>query len=139
MSATKTYRDDHAAIAALIKDFEATLDVAKLQTQAADCRKILSNLAGKLRIHLANEDRMLYPNAAKSQDAGVRALAERFQREMGPLATTFKTYSDRWLTPRDIASNATEFVAQSRTVMHALKERVRKENTEFYAALDKVS
>lgn len=137
MSATKNYRDEHAAIAALIKDFEALLDVNKLQTQAQECRKILSGLGGKLRIHLANEDRLLYPNAAKSQDPAVRTMAERFQREMGPLATTFKSFSDRWLIPKDIAAKASEFITESRTVMAALKERVRRENTEFYAALDR--
>lgn len=139
MSSTKTYRDDHAALGVMIKDFEAMLDAARLQTQAADCRKLLSSLVGKLRIHLSSEDQLLYPRAAQSSDQSIRQLAERFQREMGPLAQSLKQYSDRWLVPKDIATRADEFVKESRGVVNALKERIRKENTEFYSALDKAA
>jgi len=137
MSVTSIYRDEHAALGALIKEFEVLLEVNKVPAQAAECRKVLSNLAGKLRIHLATEDKLLYPRAAQSTDQSLRDLAARFQQDMGPLAQTFKAYSDRWLLPKDIASQAATFVTESRKVIQALTDRIRRENTEFYVALDK--
>lgn len=136
---TKQYREEHAELAALAKAFEALLNPTRLQTEAAEARRALSTLSGKLRLHLANEDTLLYPAAAAHSNDAVRQLATRYQREMGPLAQAFKDYSNKWLLPKDIATQAPQFIAESKQVLKALNERIRKENTEFYAALDRAA
>ncbi|MBV8468367.1 MAG: hemerythrin domain-containing protein [Burkholderiaceae bacterium] len=134
---TQIYRNDHVALGAMIADFESRLVISKLQADPAECRKLLSNLIGKLRIHISSEDQLLYPQAASSSNPAIRALAQRFQSEMGPLAIQLKQYSERWLLPRDIAARPTDFMNESNGIVRALKERIRRENNEFYSMLEK--
>ncbi|MFG6462053.1 hemerythrin domain-containing protein [Roseateles sp. DXS20W] len=137
MLKTARYREEHASLALLIKGFETTLDIALLGKDGAPARRALSELAGKLRLHLAGEDKLLYPQALGSADPAVRKLGEKYQSEMGDLAGAFKAYSDKWLLPKDIAREALSFANESRHIIKALNERIRRENTEFYAAIDK--
>jgi hypothetical protein len=137
MLRTARYREEHAGLALLIRGFEATLDIALLGKDGAPARRALSELAGKLRLHLAGEDRLLYPQALGSADPATRKLGEKYQAEMGDLAGTFKACSEKWLLPKDIAREATTFASESRAIIRALNERIWRGNTEFYGAIDR--
>lgn len=114
------------------------LFAAKLAKDAAQARKLLSELSGKLIVHLAAEDMLLYPQLLECKDPAARTLASRFIAEMGSIAQVFKNYVVRWNATTDIQSNPQAFVAETRAIIKALDERIHKENTQLYPLADKL-
>ena len=66
----------------LVQEITGQLVESKLAADATGVAKLLSTLVGKLKIHLSTEDNVLYPDLAKSADQNVKAIAEKFQKEM---------------------------------------------------------
>lgn len=96
----------------------------------------LAKLLGLLRIHLAQEDKSLYPSMIKSGDERVAAVAERFVAEMGGLAESLGVFASRWSNSAAIASNFDDFRRESRIIIGALDSRIARENEELYPLVD---
>lgn len=139
MSRTDRYRQQHVELASLVTDLEKELDPTRLAADATSARRILSTLAGKLNLHLAAEDHHLYPELARSSDDNLKRLASKFALDMAPIAKAFTEYVGSWSTPTAIKNNPAAFIAQSKTVIKVLKERIRKENQELYPLADSVA
>lgn len=84
-----------------------------------------------LLLHLAQEDHLMYPRLRSSPDPLTREIAERFQREMGDLATNYRAYALRWGASA-IAADWNGFRTESRKIIAALQRRIRREETELY-------
>ena len=88
-----------------------------------------------LGVHLAQEDRHLYPALERSSDRLTRALARRFAEEMGGLATIHQRYCVRW--PREaIEADWSGFCRDTRAIMQLLRRRIRREELELYIRLE---
>jgi hypothetical protein len=107
----------------------------KAGADAAEVRKILSNLAGKVNFHLAMEDKALYPRLMKQTDANVPVVAARFLKEMGGLAELFTNYTNKWQVTA-IRADAAGFSNETRKVLGALAHRIARENAELYPLAD---
>lgn len=138
MSRTLRYRQQHAELAALVVELERQLDAATLSADPTKARTLLSTLAGKLSVHLATEDGHLYPELARSSNENLKRMAVKFAQEMGPIAQTFTAYTRKWPTPSAIKADPSGFIAQTQSVMKVLKDRIKRENQEFYALADTV-
>lgn len=138
MSRTQRYRQQHADLAALAAELERELTVATLTADPGKARSLLSSLAGKLSVHLAAEDGHLYPELARSSNESLKRMATKFAQEMGPIADAFTAYTRKWPTPSSIKSDPSGFITQTQSVMRVLKDRIRRENQEFYALADTV-
>lgn len=138
MSYTERYRAQHAEIMRLATELGRHLTPDALQRDASAPRAVLAELSGKLLVHLAAEDNVLYPRMLKSSDAKARALAQRFIDEMQPISKAFKDYAVRWGSARAIQSGAEAFIHETREILAALGERVRREHAELYALADKL-
>lgn len=136
MSRTTRYREQHADIAKVVADLEAQLDATKLGADGAPARKLLSSLAGKIAVHLSAEDEHLYPELARSNNEKLKAVASQFAKDMGPIAKAFTGYVAKWPTPTAIKSDPASFIAETKSVLAVLKERIRKENQELYPLAD---
>jgi hypothetical protein len=132
MSQIDRYRQQHAEIMRLATELGKQLVPTKLALDAAGARKILSELSGKIIVHLAAEDTVLYPQLLKSKDSSTQALAKRFADEMGALAQTFKAYAVRWGVEKEIQSKPDAFANETRAIIKALSDRIRRENSELY-------
>ncbi len=84
-----------------------------------------------LAVHLAKEDKHLYPQLKASPNAEIAVMAHRFELEMGGLAETFMAYSKRWdaeATNRDWEG----FCKETRQVLLALRWRIQREERDLY-------
>ncbi len=81
-----------------------------------------------LMSHLALEDNIFYPAMQRQAHAPLRETAARLQAEMAPLALDFTHYMSRWSDDR-IAREWPEFCRESRQIIDALLNRMRKEET----------
>ncbi len=83
MSATKRFRDQHDQLLEMTSRISAHLKVDELSTDASKVCSLLYVMLGKLSVHLAAEDKALYPRLLEHSDENVKALARKFVDEMG--------------------------------------------------------
>lgn len=138
MAATQRYRAQHTELLTLADQIMTLIGAGDIAGRASNVRGLLSVLAGKLSIHLAMEDKTLYPNLMLHHDPDIRAMATRYSQEMGSLAEDFTQFNRRWLTAVDIEKSPTEFVAEAAQMFAALRTRIEKENQELYRLVDSI-
>lgn len=114
------------------------LDPATVARETDRVGSLLAELAGKVSIHLAMEDKGLYPSLERHVNPQVRATAAAYQREMGDLAEVFAAYVGRWRDRAKIRREADEFVRETRAVFQALSARIARENDELYVLLERM-
>ena len=97
----------------------------------------ISQLSGILSVHLAAEDKYLYPALQKDPAAHIQQLAAKFSREMGTLADVYKAYRVRFMLTSQIEADPALFLQETARVLQALSNRLQKEDKELYPLLKK--
>jgi hypothetical protein len=136
MARTDTFRKHHDEILRIAREINALLGNSIDASAAETIRKLLSRLAGMVNLHLAMEDKGLYPDLLSHGDASVKATARRFSDEMGSVAAAFGAYLAAWPTAAAITADAGRFSTESKAIFNALSKRIHRENVELYVLLD---
>lgn len=134
---TRPYRKQHDELVELLGRLAPSLTAEAARDRPDGARRALSQLWGKLTIHLAMEDDVLYPRLTKCGDALAEAKARSFAEEMGPLRARFEEFLARW-TELKIGDDPAGFAAETQQVIKALATRVDRENRELYPLADRV-
>lgn len=92
----------------------------------------LVSMSAAIKLHLAAEDRMLYPALAGAADPRIAETGRQFQQEMGGLAGTYGAFAARWNLAAKIAHDPQGFRHEANEVFKALHTRVQRENRELY-------
>jgi iron-sulfur cluster repair protein YtfE (RIC family) len=139
MARTDRFREQHAQLLKMAGELDALLNPRDLAGDGGmRARSCLNGLMGKLLLHLAAEDKVLYPELTASKDAQIATMAARFSREMQGTAKAVTAYNDRWSTSSAIKSRPAEFITETRQVLQILADRIKRENQELYAAADRI-
>ncbi len=139
MSATIMYRKQHVELVEVVQAIAGKLDETSLSNGGAnEATELLSQLAGKLLVHLAAEDYDLYPKMIGSSDSEISSTARKFQDEMGGLKSAFQEYYPAWNKAAAIQGDPAGFIEQTQGVFEALGARVEKENTVLYPLADRL-
>jgi hypothetical protein len=109
MSKTENFRRQHTEIRQVVREMSAFLDSPQLVAQADQVRLLLSELAA------------------------------RYVAEMGGIKKTFMDYAHKWRASKAIEAAPQEFIGETRGIVAALTERMRKEDAELYTRIDKQS
>ena len=96
----------------------------------------IADLSAVVKLHLAIEDRILYPALQASQDTGLVQMGKAYQEDMKGIAGAYIAFSRRWNSAAAVAGQAEQFRAEANQVLKALHQRMQKENTEFYPAIE---
>jgi hemerythrin-like domain-containing protein len=139
MARTDNLRKQHAEIMTLARQINALLSDNLDAAGAAEIRPLLSKLVGLITLHLAMEDKTLYPSLATHPDATARTLGKRYQEEMGSIGAVFGEYVNQWRTTAEMCADPARFTAESKAIFNALSKRIHHENTELYPLLDKLA
>ena len=137
MAATDNFRRQHNDLLGLVGEIQDLASSPRSETASIKICRILSRMSGKLSIHLAAEDKSLYPRLVASDDAGTSEVAKRFQEEMSGLGDVYNAFAAKWRTPQAIDDDFEGFVAESGEVFAALGDRIARENRELYPLADK--
>ncbi|MEO5866552.1 MAG: hemerythrin domain-containing protein [Sphingomonas sp.] len=135
MTRTSNLRRQHDAAIALVADIQKLVaSPGALQTRetAFQVTMLLAKLTGLLRIHFAQEDRVLYPSLMVSGRGGVAATARRFAEEMGQLGPVYAAFAEKWTVTDALLADPDGFRRESTTVFDALANRIERENHELY-------
>lgn len=136
---TARLRHQHDVALALVGEITAL--IARMgdtpsRADAYQATMLLAKLTGVLRIHFAQEDRMLYPSLMASGRGGVAAVARAFFEEMGQIGPVFVAYSEQWRSIEAILSRPAVFRSESAALFAALGGRIERENRELYPLAD---
>jgi hypothetical protein len=138
MARTDSFRKQHDEIMNIARDINGMLGSAIDDGSADKIRSLLSKLAGLVNLHLAMEDKALYPTLLAHRDASVANTARRFSDEMGSVAAAFVGYINAWPNGAAIKADPVRFTTESKAIFNALSKRIHRENVELYVLLDAV-
>jgi hypothetical protein len=138
MQRTAAFRKQHDELVGIAGQITQLMDrdVAQNSTRI---RGLLAEFSGVLKLHLAAEDRALYPALLRHKDATLKALAAKYMSEMGGLVTTFGSYLGKWPTAVAIGANGNSFRSETTSLFQAVKKRIDRENGELYVRVDSMS
>ncbi len=136
MSNTQRFRDQHDDLLKIASEISSHLNVDELSNDASEARLLLSKLLGKLSIHLAMEDKALYPQMLGHSDERVRDKARKFMEEMGGLRGAVNAYKKKWPSALPIQNDPADFISQTKGIFDALANRIERENNELYKMVD---
>ncbi|NYT25664.1 hemerythrin domain-containing protein [Alcaligenaceae bacterium] len=91
-----------------------------------------------VKLHLAIEDRILYPAVRKAQDARIAAMGETYQEEMKGIANACIRFTMKWSDSGRVAGEPESFRSEANTVLKDVYQRMQRENREFYPAIEQM-
>ena len=139
MTRTLRFREQHNDLLQLAGTLQEQLQIDALTKDATAARNALSRLMGKLTMHLSTEDEVLYPELQSHPDPKVAELARKFMTEMRGTTQAIAAYNDKWKSPSVIKANPAGFVAETKHILQALGDRIKRENQQLYAAADRIA
>lgn len=138
MLLTNSLRDQHGRIIELVKEMSIKVNTVEFRNDTAPTMDLLIRLSGILNIHLAMEDQGLYPDLLKHRDQRVSDLARSYMDEMGNILQRFQRFIARWGYEQVIAIEPERFEKETREVLAALQQRIRREDNELYPLIELV-
>jgi iron-sulfur cluster repair protein YtfE (RIC family) len=95
-------------------------------------------MSSLIKLHLAVEDRVLYPALQNGADIQLARLGQRFQQEMGAIASAYMAFARRWNTAEALRSDEAGFKADANAVLRQVYERMQRENRDFYPRIEEM-
>lgn len=131
-----SYRNRHAELMQMIEDLQSILSMEqlKIRPNARTAYQLLCDLADKVKLHLSEEDRGLYPSLLIHEDPKVKSIAWGFISGEKPLRKTFDDYHKRWLKNCDF-NFTEEFLEETREVFAMLVYRIEREQQILFPKL----
>ncbi len=132
MADTKQFSEQHEDLMSVAHQLAIALGAGALARDAWEVRGLLSTLAGKLKVHLALEDNILYSALLESPDENVRNVSQQFLDEMGGIAKAFQVYIEKWPHAMAVEERPQEFSDETQVILTILAERIEKEEKILY-------
>jgi hypothetical protein len=98
----------------------------------SDAALYINRLAGKLKIHMLEEDKYLYPELLTCSDPEIRMITTKYISEMGDLAEQYIQFKNKYNVGSKIAANMEVFLGDTRKILDALTGRMKKEDKGLY-------
>lgn len=129
----KTLRRQHKEIYDAISGLKGSLEaVDHLEAGAFEISQQISVLAGKLKVHLGTEDRLIYPYILEKGSDELKRIAQGYVAEMGTISDEFSNYKNRFNTKNKIISDMKGFVTETAKILKVLEDRIKKEDSNLY-------
>lgn len=92
-------------------------------------------MSGVVRLHLAVENETLYPALARG-DLRLARMSQAYQNDMGDIAADYLAFAGRWNLASQLARAPEQFRQEANRVLRDLYQRIRREDREFYPAIE---
>ncbi|GLQ49779.1 hemerythrin domain-containing protein [Dyella flava] len=131
------FKREHVDLLAAVTDLRELVQ-AGVQEHAEAIVHQLVTMSSVIKLHLAAEDRVLYPALINAADPRIAHTGKQFQEEMGDLAQAYTAFVSRWNLPAKISKDPQGFRSDANNVFKALHLRVQRENRELYPLAERV-
>ncbi|MCO5761181.1 MAG: hemerythrin domain-containing protein [Chromatiaceae bacterium] len=130
------YRSSHTDLRQMIEDLQSLLtpEMLRIRPNAKTAYQLLCELGTKVRAHLGEEDRGVYPSLLIHEDPRVKSLAWGFINGERPLRRAFDDYHRKWLKNCDF-NFTQEFIDESRDIFQMVSDRIDRENLVLFPKL----
>ena len=125
------FKEDHIAVLTGISKLRKLVQ-AGVAENSGDIAKMIVSMSSAIKLHLAAEDRMLYPALARSTYPDAADIGAAFQNEMGSIAAAYMEFTGKWAFGPKIVANPEGFKNDANTIFKALFQRVQREDKELY-------
>jgi hypothetical protein len=112
------------------------LSQAGVVDNAENIAQLIISMSSTIKLHLAVEDRTLYPTLARSRDAFLVSKGRQFQLEMGAIAQAYEKFALRWNSARKLQEDGDAFKADANIVLRRIHERMQRENVDLYPKVE---
>jgi hemerythrin-like domain-containing protein len=129
-------REAHAQLLEMISDVKTGLTVEnlKIKANAKAMHTLLCDVAVKVREHLGEEDKEMYPQLLKQGNA-LKHTAWNFIAGETELRKSFEKYYKKYLKDCDYQVTDT-FIAETNTVLDAVLARIEREEKVLFPKLE---
>jgi len=136
MQTLSSYRGRQEELLQMIDDLQAILspELLRIRPNARTAYELLCDLSDKVKQHLAEEDKGLYPSLLIHEDPKVKSIAWGFISGEKPLRRTFDDYHRKWLKHCDF-NFTDQFIEETREVFDMLQYRIERENHVLFPKL----
>lgn len=93
-------------------------------------------MSGNIKLHLAVEDKVLYPALAGCGDAPLARMSNLYQLEMNGIVAGYMAFATTWNSAAHLLAAPEKFRAEANGVLRRVYERIKKEDLEFYPAAE---
>ena len=129
------FKHQHVQILQCITELRACTR-AGIVENAAEIARLVVAMSSVIKLHLAAEDQVLYPALQAGDDRALARLGQRYQDEMLSIATSYMAFARRWNAPHKLQADPEGFRADANLVLKAVYERMRREDRDFYPAIE---
>jgi hemerythrin superfamily protein len=126
------YLDKHAHIKEELSSISTLLASGISEDTAEKLADRINRLTGMLLMHLASEDKYLYPALLASHDEKVKTLTGKYMKEMGNIAASYTSFKEKYHTPSAILGSTSEFITSAQSIIRIIIERIAREEDELY-------
>ena len=139
MQPVSVYLQQHKEILAMVEDLLPLLNKEQLQirSMAKIAHKLICDIAKKLKEHLEQEDKELYPSLLTHSDQKVRSMAWGYISGEHSLRKSFGDYNKKWLKNCDFEFSD-EFLQDTLDLLETLGARVEREEQYLFPRLEMV-
>ncbi|MCA1857494.1 hemerythrin domain-containing protein [Massilia oculi] len=132
------FKHQHTDILSSIARLRQLSHAGVAENAAAIAAQIVE-VSGIIKLHLAVEDRSLYPALEASADTRLVNMSRAYRTEMQDIAQAYLGFAAKWNTARQVAREPEGFRRDANQVLRHLFERIKREDREFYPAIDAVA
>ncbi|KQM97792.1 hypothetical protein ASE85_12935 [Sphingobium sp. Leaf26] len=128
----KQLTDEHEELAVIALELRRLMGKQEPDIEAVTRERW--RLGYRLAIHLAREDKHVYPELKRHTDARIATLATAYEAEMGSLDQQYRDYMARW-NSGGITTHWQGFCTETLAIIDALENRIAREEQELYPML----
>lgn len=131
------FKHQHIDILSAIAELRKLVQTG-IANHATDIAQRIVAMSGIIKLHLAVEDRVLYPSLEASGNAALAGMSQKYRQEMDNIAGSYLNFAAKWNTARQLAEEPEAFRDEANQVLKALYDRMKREDREFYPAIEAV-
>lgn len=129
------FKQQHVEILSCISELR-TLVKSGIGNNAKDIARLIISMSSIIKLHLAVEDKILYPALQHANNASLARMGKKFQDEMTSIALAYLDFARKWNSASTVAQDPEGFRSDANSVLRVLHDRMRKENTDFYPMIE---
>ncbi len=137
MSAIENLKSSHADMLDMIQDLRAmmTREQLSIRPNAMTAHKLICDLAEKMKEHMSEQDRSIYPDLLIHRDPKLKSMAWGFLNGQKPMRKQFDQYHSKWLKNCDF-NFSDEFIAATFEVFDTIEDRIKREESILIPTLE---
>jgi hypothetical protein len=137
VSTLENLKGSHAEMLEVISDLRAmmTREQMNIRPNAMTAHRMICDLAEKMKGHMSQQDKSIYPDLLIHQDPKLKSMAWGFLNGQKPMRKQFDTYHAKWLKNCDF-NFSDEFMADTFEIFDMIEDRIKREESILIPTLE---